>query len=244
MDGFFHVRSRRCHVAVSSNTFTHSRYLLAMFSLACLACGWILPSRQAINGSQNEVRPTANPINPGTRAAVRSHSITLCSSDPRPRMMHPTRSRPSRRATLRIPEAILPSIQPLDLPDIRLNPRILKLFQSRDHQRWPQAAIVEVLITLHDVHLRVGGGHQQFEHEIEAVAVAVVAQLLETRELAIHRLVILGIVAHQDFDEGWLKLLDMGAIERAELELKLCLAALFRRQCGDEAIDGRIAQDM
>jgi hypothetical protein len=76
------------------------------------------------------------------------------------------------------------------------------------------------------------------------VAVAIVAQLLETRGLsAIHRVVILGIVAHQDLNEGRLELFDMRAILRAELELKLGLAALFHRHCGDKAVGGGIAQD-
>ena len=119
------------------------------------------------------------------------------------------------------------------------------MFQRRHHQRGPQVAVIELLIAFHDVQLRLSSGHQQFEHEIEIVAVAVVAQLLETRGLPpIHRLVTLGIVAHQDLDEGGPKLLDMCAILRAELELKLSFAALFRRQRGDEAIGGRIAQDI
>jgi hypothetical protein len=58
-----------------------------------------LPAREyATNGSQKEVCPTANPINPGTPAAVRNHSTTFCALEPRPRMMHPTSSRPSHRA--------------------------------------------------------------------------------------------------------------------------------------------------
>jgi hypothetical protein len=101
-----------------------------------------------------------------------------------------------------------------------------------------------VLIALDDIQLRVGSGHQQFEHEVEVVAVAVVAQFLETRGLpAIHRLVILGIVAHQDLDEGGFELLDMRGVLRAELELKFGLTAFFRRHRGDQAIGGCIAQD-
>ncbi len=61
-----------------------------------------LPARQSTSGCQKSVRPTAKPTNPGTAAAVASHSCTFWSFSPRPRMMQLTLPRPPRRAAATI----------------------------------------------------------------------------------------------------------------------------------------------
>ena len=56
--------------------------------------------RSATNAFQNEVRPTAKPMNPGTGAAARSQAMRPASLEPRPRMMQPTLARPPRCAAV------------------------------------------------------------------------------------------------------------------------------------------------
>src|SRR2546422_865971 len=66
----------------------------------------VRPSRQPTSASQKVVRPTANPMKPGTPAAVDSQDSTFASSSPRPRMMQPTPEQPSRLAAVHIRVAL------------------------------------------------------------------------------------------------------------------------------------------
>src|SRR6516164_6419845 len=78
-----------------------------------------LPSRSATSGSQKEVRPTANPVKPGTFAAIVNHSTTLSSFEPRPEQCtqhhcgHPV-APPSRSPGNRLDDPVLQfSIHPV-----------------------------------------------------------------------------------------------------------------------------------
>src|SRR5712664_2124703 len=63
------------------------------------------------------------------------------------------------------PLAVLPTVEPLDLPDVRLDSGTLELADRLDHQPWPELQIVGLLVALEQLELRFLRGHQQLEHE-------------------------------------------------------------------------------
>jgi hypothetical protein len=74
----------------------------------------VLLSRSATNAFQNEVRPTAKPMNPGTGAAARSQAMRPASSEPRPRMQFLDRGDHQRRPQVVVIE-VLVALQPVGL---------------------------------------------------------------------------------------------------------------------------------
>src|SRR5262249_46397937 len=87
-------------------------------------------------------------MKPLTPAAVDGEACTFLASSPRPKMMPPTLSRPPRRAGGHDLFAILPAIESLDLPDIRLDAGILQLLDRLHHQLRPQLEAVRLLVAL------------------------------------------------------------------------------------------------
>src|SRR4029453_13970669 len=84
-------------------------------------------ARQSTSAFQKLVRPTAKPMNPGTPEAVASHSCTFLSSPPPPKRDAPASAAAMPARHFDNCFAILPAIQALDLPDVRLNASVLQL---------------------------------------------------------------------------------------------------------------------
>src|SRR5262245_33793513 len=62
------------------------------------------------------------------------------------------------------PLAVLTTVEPLDLPDVRFDPGVLELADRPDHEAWPHLQIVGLLAP-ERLKLRLLRRHQQLEHE-------------------------------------------------------------------------------
>ena len=80
------------------------------------------------------------------------------------------------------PFAVFATLEPFDLPNVRLNPRILKFLNGLSHQPRTQLQIVRLTISFQAVELCLLRWNQQFEHESAAtpVAVQIFRQALQT----------------------------------------------------------------
>src|SRR5580693_8934351 len=65
--------------------------------------------------------------------------------------------------------AILATIEPFDLPDIRLDMRVLEFADRLDHKWWTDFQVVRLLVALHLVELSLLRGYQQLKHETAAI---------------------------------------------------------------------------
>src|SRR6266446_6007595 len=143
------------------------------------------------------------------------------------------------------PLAVLPTVEPLDLPDVRLDSGTLELADRLDHQPWPEVQIVGLLVALEQLELRFLRGHQQLEHEpAPALAVQVFGEPPQTSGLPpVQRLIAFRVVANENLAEGRLEHFDVPGEIIAVLEVELRLAALLRRaRCG-VPLRRRIAKD-
>src|SRR5271157_6497257 len=68
--------------------------------------------------------------------------------------------------------AVLPPVETFDLPDVRLNFRVLQLLNGLNHEARPNFQVIGILVPLDPIKLRLLCRHQQFKHE-EAAALAV-----------------------------------------------------------------------
>jgi hypothetical protein len=71
------------------------------------------------------------------------------------------------------PFAVFLTLEPFDLPHIRLNTRILKLLNGLSHQLGTKLQIVGLLISFQAIDLGLLGWDQQFEHELAGTVFAV-----------------------------------------------------------------------
>src|SRR5208282_5396762 len=96
--------------------------------------------------------------------------------------------------------AILSTVEPLDLPDIRLNARVLQLLNGRAHEPRPKVQVVCFAVPIQPGQLFFLWWHQQLEHEpAEVLPVEVFGQPPQSRRLPfIERLVALRVVTHQN----------------------------------------------
>src|SRR5262249_3553189 len=82
------------------------------------------------------------------------------------------------------PLAVLTTVEPLDLPDVRLDPGTLELAERPDHEPWPELQIVCLPVARERLELRLLRRHQQLEHEpAPALAVPAFGRLPQTRAL-------------------------------------------------------------
>src|SRR5262245_26537385 len=127
------------------------------------------------------------------------------------------------------PLAVLMTVEPLDLPDVRLDPGTLELADRPDHEPWPELQIVCLPVAREPLELRLLRRHQQLEHEpAPALAVQVFGELLQTSGLpSVQRLIAFGVVADEDLAEGGVEQLDMPGEVIAVFEVELRLAALL-----------------
>src|SRR5437899_307911 len=200
----------------------------------------VRPSRHPTSASQKVVRPTANPMKPGTPAAVDSQDSTFAPSEDDAAdagaAAAPCRSDHGR--------AVLRAIEALDLPDVGLYPCILELVDRVDHVARPARPVVRVLVAVELFQLRALRGHEELEHELSPRPVEVLGQVAQARRLAaVHLRVALGVVAHEDLAEGGRERLDVACVVVAVLEVELVLPALLRRRGGEKATRPRVAED-
>src|SRR5712692_2627398 len=69
------------------------------------------------------------------------------------------------------PLAVLAPVKSLDLPDVGLDLRILKLLDGLDHQAGPKFQLVGLLVCSKPIELPLFRGHEQLEHESAATRV-------------------------------------------------------------------------
>src|SRR5262245_48666690 len=119
-------------------------------------------ARHRTSGSQKLVRPTANPMNPRTVLAVVSHWRTYDAADGVP---------PAAAGNSHDLLAILAPVEPLDLPDVGLDPLVLELADGLNHQPGPDLQIVGLAVAFDSFQLRLLRRHQQLEHVPAAVVV-------------------------------------------------------------------------
>src|SRR5437899_10655250 len=200
----------------------------------------VRPSRHPTSASQKVVRPTANPMKPGTPAAVDSQDSTFAPSEDDAADAGaagaPCRSDHGR--------AVLRAIEALDLPDVGLDPRILERVDRVDHVARPARPVVRALVAVELFELRLLRWHEELEHELPPRAVQVLGQVAQPSRLAVvHRRVALRVVAHEDLAEGGRERLDVACIVVAVLEVELVLAGLLRRGGGEKAPRPGVAED-
>src|SRR5207247_7169783 len=70
------------------------------------------------------------------------------------------------------PLAVLAPIKPLDLPDVGLDLRILKLLDGLDHQPGPEFQVIGLRVSPEPIELALFRGHEQLEPEPAATLVA------------------------------------------------------------------------
>src|SRR6266446_2442490 len=143
------------------------------------------------------------------------------------------------------PLAVLAPVEPLDLPDVGLDPRVLELLDRLDHQPGTEFYVVGLRVPTDPVELQPFRGHQQLEHEpASALVVQVLGESLQARRLSpVQRWIALRVIAHQDLAKRRLKGLDMLSEVLAVLEVELVLPALLGGTRERIALGRRIAED-
>src|SRR5215813_5842925 len=121
------------------------------------------------------------------------------------------------------PLAVLTTVEPFDLPDVRLDPGILELVDRPDHEPWPELQVVGILVTRERLELRLLRRHQQLEHEpAPAPAVQIFGEVPQTSGLpAVQHLIAFRVVAHEDLAEGRVEGFDVPGVVVAILEVEL-----------------------
>src|SRR6266478_10088137 len=129
------------------------------------------------------------------------------------------------------PLAVLATVEPFDLPDVRLDSGILELADRLDHQSWPELQVVGLLVALEQLELRLLRRHQQLEHEpAPPLAVQVFGEPPQTSGLPpVQRLIAFRVVANENLAEGRVEHFDVPGEIFAVLEVELRLAALLGR---------------
>src|SRR5262249_24083503 len=125
--------------------------------------------------------------------------------------------------------AILLPVDALDLPDVRLDPRVLQLVDGFNHQGGAELEVVGLLVVAKAVGRGRIGWPEEFEHEQASARVQVVRELPQAGRLApVQGLVAPRVVAHEYLAEGRVELFDVAGEVRAVLEIELVLATLLR----------------
>ena len=137
------------------------------------------------------------------------------------------------------PLAVFVPVEPFDLPNIRLNLRVLKLLNGLCHQPGAKLQIVGFLVSFELIELGLLRRNQQFEHEpaVTRVGVQIVRQALQTSRLPLVRaLVPFRVVAHQDLAERGLKGVNMFLEVGAVFEVKFVMSTLLCGASGNVAL--------
>ena len=174
------------------------------------------------------MRPTAKPTKPGTSAPVSSQWTTfgLIAAPPEHHTPHVLASASPRR--LGDADAVAALVEPLDLPDVRLDAARLELADRVDHESRPQLAVVAVGVAADGRQLLLLGGHQQLEQERATRRVEPLAEAREPLCLpAVHRDIAARVVAHEYFRVGGVERRDVLAEVVPVLEVELVLPALL-----------------
>src|SRR6266403_342779 len=143
------------------------------------------------------------------------------------------------------PLAVLATVEPFDLPDVRLDSGILELADRLDHQSWPELQVVGLLVALEQLELRLLRRHQQLEHEpAPPLAVQVFGEPPQTSGLPpVQRLIAFRVVANENLAEGRVEHFDVPGEIFAVLEVELRLAALLGRARRGVSLCRRGAKD-
>src|SRR5262245_27731284 len=143
------------------------------------------------------------------------------------------------------PLAVLATLEPLDLPDVRLDPGVLELVDRRHHEPRAELQVVGLVVTCEPLELRLLRRHQQLEHEAAAVGVVqIVGQLAQAGGLAtVQRGITFRVVAHEDLAEGGMEQLDVAREVVAVFEIELRLTALLGGAGGGVSLRRRVAED-
>src|SRR5947208_112613 len=143
------------------------------------------------------------------------------------------------------PLAVLEPIKPLDLPDVGLDLRILKLLDGLDHQPGPEFQVIGLRVSPEPIELALFRGHEQLEHESAATLVAQIpGQPLQAIRLPpVQGGIALRVVAHQHLAEGRADDFDVVGEVFAVLEVELLLPALLGGTHRDIAVRLGIAED-
>jgi carbon-monoxide dehydrogenase small subunit len=141
--------------------------------------------------------------------------------------------------------AILTSIQPFKLPQIRLHAAILEFPNGFDHQARPQLKIIDPLVAGQPVELHLLCWNQKLEHEAAAAPRSEkLGQALQAGRLPfVQRAIAFRVVAHQNFAEGWIERCNVACEILAILEIEFVLSAFLRRASGDDIPGRGVAQD-
>src|SRR3989442_937281 len=127
------------------------------------------------------------------------------------------------------PLAVLVPVESLDLPDVGLDLRVLKLLDGLDHQPGPQLQVIGLLVSPEPLELDLLRGHEQLEHESAVtLVVQILGQPLQAGRLTpVQGLIALRVVAHQHLAEARAEDLDVVGEVFAVLEVELLLPALL-----------------
>src|SRR5439155_10907211 len=140
--------------------------------------------------------------------------------------------------------AVLAPVEPLDLPDVRLDPCILKPDDGVHHVPGTAGAIVGSLVAGEILELRLLGRHQELEHETASRSAKILGETPEAGRLAaVQGGVPLGVVTDEHLAEGRAELLDVADKLVAVLEIELLLPALLDRGGGEIPLARGVAQD-
>src|SRR4051812_12531740 len=140
--------------------------------------------------------------------------------------------------------ARLAVLDPLDLPDVRLDAAVLQLQDRLHHQLRTNLGVVAILAAGDGLELRGLRGNEQLE---EVLAVMLVQPLREAAQLLhlalVHRLIALRVVPDEHLREVRVVLLDLLAECIAVLEVELVLTRLLDRHRELVAARLRLARD-
>ena len=138
---------------------------------------------------------------------------------------------------------VRPTVESFDLPDIRLDARLLELTDGALHETRPKLLIIRAGVRLYVLELPRRGGYEKLEHVFRPCALEVVREAHQTRGLAlVHGRVTFRIVAYEHLAEGGRERGDMLGEVLAELEVELVLPALLHRYARDASARARVAQ--
>src|SRR5581483_1849512 len=141
--------------------------------------------------------------------------------------------------------AVLPAVDALDLPDVRLDPGLLQLGNRVPHEPGTHLDIVLGLIASYRLELSRLGRNEQLEQELPPPLVQPVGQALQTLGLASVQLRIAPwVVADEHLREGRIELLDVRAEVLPVLEVELILPTLLDRHRERHPVRLGLARDV
>src|SRR5581483_5956251 len=124
--------------------------------------------------------------------------------------------------------ARLSVVDALDLPDVRLDARVLQLQDRLEHQLRANLAVVTVVAAADALELRWLCRDEELEQELPVALVQPLRQPAELHDLTLVQLTIaLGVVTDEHLGEVGIELLDLLAELLAVLEVELVLARLL-----------------